>query len=70
MTAMVAGTAPFSRMVCSTRSAVSTFCGYGIPWEMMVDSSATTGFPAAFAAATSGDRSRYLFIVADFSFQD
>ena len=70
MTAMVAGTAPLSRMVCSTRSAVSTFCGYGIPWEMMVDSSATTGFPAAFAAATSGDRSRYLFIVSDFSFQD
>ena len=24
----------------------------------------------AFAAATSGDRSRYLFIVSDFSFQD
>ena len=27
MTAMVAGVAPFSRMVCSTKSAVSTFLG-------------------------------------------
>ena len=27
MMAMVAGTAPFSRMVCSTWRAVSTFCG-------------------------------------------
>ena len=31
ITAIVAGTAPLSRMVCSTKSAVSTFFGYGIP---------------------------------------
>ena len=28
--------------------------GYGIPWLMIVDSSATTGAPAASASATSG----------------
>ena len=31
-----------------------------MPWEMMVDSSATTGLPASIAAFTSGDTSRYL----------
>ena len=34
----------------------------GIPWEMMVDSRATTGLPDCMAAATSGERSRKLFI--------
>ena len=33
-----------------------------MPWEMMVDSSATTGRPAASADWTSGETSRYLFI--------
>ena len=58
---MVAGTAPFSRMIFSTFIAVSTFCGYGMPWEMMVDSSATTGLPASRASLTSGRMSRYSF---------
>ena len=62
MMAIVAGTAPFSLIVSSTFSAVSTFCGYGIPWEIIVDSSATTLFPSFRAAATSGDKSRYFFI--------
>jgi hypothetical protein len=53
-TAIVAGTAPWARTSPSTCSAVATFCGYGMPWEMMVDSSATTGRPAASAARTSG----------------
>ena len=43
-------------------SAVSTFFGYGIPWEMMVDSKATTGLPEANASETSAEISRYLFI--------
>ena len=60
-TAMVAGTAPQARMAASTRSAVSTFCGYGMPWEMMVLSNATTGLPTASAAATSGATSRCAF---------
>ena len=58
MTAIVAGMAPSSRMSCSTFSAVSAFCGQGMPWLMMVLSSATTGAPAARAAATSGAMSR------------
>ena len=42
-TAIVAGTAPPSRTICSTSRAIATFCGYGIPWLMIVDSRATTG---------------------------
>ncbi len=53
-TAIVAGTAPPSRTICSTSRAIATFWGYGIPWLMIVDSSATTGVPAASASATSG----------------
>ena len=53
-TAIVAGTAPPSRTICSTSRAIATLCGYGIPWLMIVDSSATTGAPAASASATSG----------------
>ncbi len=67
ITQIVAGTAPASRTVSSTRRAVSTFCGYGIPWEMMVDSRATTGSPDIRAAFTAGDNSRYSFIVGDTS---
>ena len=59
ITAIVAGTAPFSRMILSTLSAVSTFCGYGMPWEMIVDSSATTGCPLFIASSTPGLMSRY-----------
>ncbi len=43
ITAMVAGTAPSARMSSSTARATSTFCGYGIPWVMIVLSSATSG---------------------------
>ena len=60
--AQVAGTAPFSRMMASQVLAVSTFWGYGMPWEMMVLSRATTGLFSARAAATSLDNFRYGFI--------
>ena len=56
VTAMVAGTAPWSRTICSTSVANSTFCGKGRPWLMMVLSSATTGRPSRRASATSGCR--------------
>ena len=55
-TAIVAGTAPLSRTAASIASAVSTFAGYGRPCVMSVDSRATTGRPAARAAATSEER--------------
>ena len=58
MMAMVAGTAPCLRTSASTSSAVATFCGYGMPCEMMVDSRATTGLLCASASATSGWMSR------------
>ena len=52
--ATVAGTAPsVSRTAASDASATSRFCGYGKPWLMSVDSSATTGRPSARAEATS-----------------
>ena len=53
MMAMVAGTAPSSRTKASTVRAISRFCGNGMPWVMMVDSSATTPTPALSAAPTS-----------------
>ena len=40
------------------RVATSRFCGYGRPWLISVDSSATTGRPSASAAATSALRRR------------
>ena len=55
--AQVAGTAPCRRTSASTARAVSAFRGQGMPCEMMVDSRATTGRPAARAAATSVCRS-------------
>ena len=54
MIPIVAGTAPLSLTVFSTAKAHSTFLGYGIPWEMIVDSKATTGFPSWIAFKTSG----------------
>ena len=62
MIAIVAGTAPFLRITSSTATAVWTFFGYGMPWLMIVLSSATTGFPVFKASFTSSVRSRYLFI--------
>ena len=53
MMAIVAGTAPLSRIICSTVLAISTFCGYGIPCEMIVDSNATTGRLLSNACCTS-----------------
>ena len=52
--ATVAGTAPVSRTAFSAGRATSTFWGYGRPWLMSVDSSATTARPHASASATSG----------------
>ena len=59
--AIVAGTAPFSLIISSTLLAISTFCGYGIPWDIIVDSKATTGFPSFTAASTSGCICKYFF---------
>ena len=61
--AIVAGTAPLSRIIFSTLSAVSTFLGYGIPCDIIVDSNATTGFPCSNAVFTSGLISKYFFII-------
>src|SRR4051812_8624557 len=51
-------------MICSSACAVSRFCGCGMPWAMMVDSSATTGrfsFSASWtSAATSNAMSELL----------
>jgi len=55
-TAMVAGVAPPSRTSNSTLRAVSRFAGKGMPWLMMVLSSATAGRPADSAAATARER--------------
>ncbi len=55
ITAIVAGVAPVARTASSTACAVSTLRGYGMPWVMMVDSSATSGLPLARASATSGE---------------
>ena len=63
MMAMVAGTAPCWRTSSSTRSAVATFCGYGMPWAMMVDSSATRGLPWLTACCTSGERSGFMGLI-------
>ena len=55
-TAVTAGTAPPSRIAAMHRSSASRLAGDGRPrWEKIVDSSATTGSPAASAAATSAD---------------
>ena len=51
--AMVAGMAPAARTSASTARAVSRLAGKGMPWVMMVDSSATSGRRAAMASATS-----------------
>src|ERR1035437_10248397 len=53
--ATVAGVEPLSRTAASAARATSTLCGYGKPWLINVDSSATTGWPAASASATSGE---------------
>ena len=52
--ATVAGTRPASRTAASDARATSRFAGYGRPWLISVDSSATTGRPSASASATSG----------------
>ena len=54
-TAIVAGTAPAARTAVSDSRAVSRFTGHGNPWAMSVDSSATTGRPAATANRTSSE---------------
>lgn len=42
------------RTISSTSMAVTRLCGRGIPWVMIVDSSATTGRLFAKASSTSG----------------
>ena len=54
-TAIVAGTAPACLTMSSSSTATSRLRGRGRPWEMIVDSRATTGRPAASASATSAD---------------
>ena len=49
-------------MIIAHMAGIQVFATGGIPWEMMVDSRATTGFPAARASLTSGAMSRYLFM--------
>ena len=58
LSATVAGTAPEARTAASDAVATSTFCGYGSPWLMRVDSRATTGRPSRSASATSGAMAR------------
>src|ERR1017187_6846452 len=60
ITAIVAGTAPPARTWLSSDRAVSRFWGYGIPWVMMVLSSATTGRPPCNALRISGATFRYI----------
>ncbi len=43
-------------MMPSTSRAIATFCGYGMPWLMIVLSRATTGAPSRIACATSSWR--------------
>ena len=54
MTAIVAGVTPASVSSASNDLAAARLAGLGRPWEMIVDSSATTGRPAARAALTGG----------------
>src|SRR5659263_480812 len=51
--AVVAGTAPPLRTMLSSSCANSRLIGYGMPWVMMADSSATTGVPLRRASWTS-----------------
>ena len=55
-TAIVAGVTPRSRRIASNSRAASRLRGRGRPWEMIVDSRATTGRDAARASATSAER--------------
>ena len=57
-TAVVAGTAPASRMAASDPRAVSRLCGAGSPWAMRDDSSATIGRPESSASRTSSEMRR------------
>src|SRR5581483_12449465 len=58
-TAIVAGTAPSSRITASAAVAVCQLSGHGIPWAITVDSRATTGRPLSTARATSDRTSRW-----------
>jgi len=61
--AIVAGTAPWSRTICSICLAVSRFFGRGNPCAITVDSSATTGWWAASASRTSSFSLTISFII-------
>ncbi len=51
----MAGVTPALASISSNDRAAARLPGRGSPWEMIVDSSATTGRPAASAARTAGD---------------
>ena len=55
MTAIIAGIAPWARMIACTSRANSKFNGRGSPWLKIVDSRATMGDFDAIAAATSSE---------------
>src|SRR3984957_10730835 len=57
ISAMVAAVTPASARIASNCRAASRLPGRGRPCEMIVDSRATTGAPAASAALTLGDTS-------------
>lgn len=57
-TAIVAGDGARRTHDTSSSRATSRLRGCGNPWEMIVDSSATTGAPVAKASATSSDGRR------------
>ena len=61
--AVVAGTA---LIISSQAFAVSIFCGYGIPCEIIVDSRATIGTPSSLAFLTSSLYSTYFFNISLF----
>src|SRR5215469_7395827 len=63
--AIVAGVTPVSNSSASNESAAARLDGRGRPWEMIVDSSATTGRPASSAERTAGDSSGTAGIAAD-----
>src|SRR6266566_1107931 len=55
--AIVAAVTPWPARMASNSRAASRLPGRGRPWEMIVDSSATTGAPDRSAALTGGDTS-------------
>lgn len=55
MMAIVAGSTPLSLRISYTYMAHFLLLGYGMPWEMIVDSRETTGLRYWIALATKGE---------------